>query len=332
MNVILKYRGRVVTDAEVAFIRELIAAHPALSRRGLSQELCRAWNWVQPNGRPRDMVCRGLMLALHRAGHIALPNRQHVPPNPLAQRSPPAALEIDRRPVQGSLQSLGPLRWEQVRRTPQEPLFNSLLEQHHYLGYTQPVGEHLKYLVFAQERLLACLAWSSAPRHLGPRDRFLGWSAEARRKNLHLIASNLRFLVLPWVQVPHLASHILGRMARQLSGRLGAGLRAPAVLPGDVRGPGAFPRHVLSSGQLDRAGPDDGTRQGRPDASAESFAQRSVGLSAAPALSPPAVGSLRDAEEQPDVGLGPGSPRGTAATPGRRRSAPGGRARRFRRC
>jgi hypothetical protein len=218
MNVILKYRGRVVTDAEVGFIRELIAAHPGLSRRGLSQELCGAWNWVQPNGRPRDMVCRGLMLALHRAGHLALPNRRHVPPNPLAQRSPPAALEIDRRPVQGSLQSLGPLRWEQVRRTPQEPLFNSLLEQHHYLGYTQPVGEHLKYLVFAQERLLAALAWSSAPRHLGPRDRFLGWSAEVRRKNLHLIASNLRFLVLPWVQVPHLASHILGRMARQLSG------------------------------------------------------------------------------------------------------------------
>ena len=164
------------------------------------------------------MVCRGLMLALHRAGHIALPNRQQVPPNPLAQRSKPVALELDRRPVHGSLQSLGPLRVEQVRRTPEEPLFNSLLEQHHYLGYTQPVGEHLKYLAYAQDRLLACLAWSSAPRHLGPRDRFLGWSAEARRRNIHLIASNLRFLVLPWVQVPHLASHLLGRMARQLPG------------------------------------------------------------------------------------------------------------------
>ena len=218
MNAILKYRGRVVTDAELAFIRELIAVHPELSRRGLSQELCRAWNWVQPNGALRDMVCRGLMLALHRAGHIALPNRQQVPPNPLAQRSKPVALEIDRRPVHGSLQTLGLLRVEQVRRTAEEPLFNSLLEQHHYLGYTQPVGEHLKYLAYAQDRLLACLAWSSAPRHLGPRDRFLGWSAEARRRNIHLIASNLRFLVLPWVQVPHLASHLLGRMARQLPG------------------------------------------------------------------------------------------------------------------
>jgi len=218
MNVILKYRGREVTAAEVAFIQELIAAQPTCSRRRLSQELCRAWNWVQPNGQFRDMVCRGLMLALDRAGHIALPPRQKTPPNPLVQRSRPQAVDIDRRPIQTSLRALGTLRLEQVRRTAQEGLFNSLIEQHHYLGYTRPVGEHLKYLVFAGERLVACLAWSSAPRHLGPRDRFLGWSAETRRKNLPLIAANLRFLVLPWVQVPHLASHILGRMTRQLSG------------------------------------------------------------------------------------------------------------------
>jgi hypothetical protein len=217
MHVILKYRGREVTDAEVDFIRDLIAAHPTLSRRRLSQELCRAWNWVQPNGHLRDMVCRGLMLALHRAGQIALPERRQASRNPLVERSKPAAAEIDCRPIDTSLASLGPLRLEQVRRTPAEALFNSLIEQHHYLGYTQPVGEHLKYLVFAEERLLACLAWSSAPRHLGPRDRFLGWSAEERRRNIHLIATNLRFLVLPWVKVPHLASHILGRMARQLS-------------------------------------------------------------------------------------------------------------------
>jgi hypothetical protein len=217
MNVILKYRGREVTAGEVALIRELIARHPTLSRRRLSEELCRAWNWVQPNGRPRDMVCRGLMLALHRSGQIRLPPPQKTPPNPLAKRSKPAAIEVDRRSLETPLATLGPLRLEQVRRTAAEGLFNSLIEQHHYLGYTQPVGEHLKYLVFAEERLLACLAWSSAPRHLGPRDRFLGWSAQTRRSNLHLIASNLRFLVLPWVRVPHLASHILGRMARQLS-------------------------------------------------------------------------------------------------------------------
>ena len=103
-----------------------------------------------------------------------------------------------------------------MRRTPKEPLFNSLLEQHHYLGYQQPVGEHLKYLVSSRGQVIACLAWCSAPRHLAGRDHFIGWSAEARKRNLHLLAYNTRFLILPWVQVPHLASHILGRMAKVL--------------------------------------------------------------------------------------------------------------------
>src|SRR3989440_4611626 len=90
------------------------------------------------------------------------------------------------------------------------------MEHHHYLGYSQPVGEHLKYLVYAGGRPIACMAWSSAPRHLGSRDRFIGWSAQARLKNVRLLAYNTRFLILPWVTVPHLASHILGRMARQV--------------------------------------------------------------------------------------------------------------------
>ena len=104
-----------------------------------------------------------------------------------------------------------------MRRTPEEALFNSLLQQHHYLGYSQPVGEHLKYLVYARGRPIGCAAWSSAPRHLGSRDRFIGWSAQARLKNIRLLAYNTRFLILPWVMVPHLASHILGRMTRTLS-------------------------------------------------------------------------------------------------------------------
>jgi hypothetical protein len=218
MDVRLTYRGRVVTDADVAFIGQLIAAHPTASRRALSQKLCAAWNWVQPNGAPRDMVCRGLMLALHRAGHIQLPPLRQVPPNPLARRNRPTAVWIDDTPLQGSLDTVGPLEFRQVRRTDDEPLFNGLIQQHHYLAYTQPVGEHLKYLVYAGDRPVAGLAWSSAPRHLDCRDRFIGWSAQARRSNLRFLAYNLRFLILPWVQVPHLASHLLGRMARILPG------------------------------------------------------------------------------------------------------------------
>jgi hypothetical protein len=213
---VLKYRGRVITQAEVAFIRQLVAEHPAASRRTLSRKLCEAWNWVQPNGVLRDMVCRSLLLALHRAGHIKLPPPQGDYPSPRRRRPPSCAL-LRWGPVEGRLGEILPLQIRQVRRSGEEWLFNSLIETYHYLGYTQPVGEHLKYLISADRVPVACLAWSSAPRHLGCRDHFIGWSPEARRRNIRLIAYNLRFLILPWVAVRFLASHILAQMARQLS-------------------------------------------------------------------------------------------------------------------
>jgi hypothetical protein len=216
MSFEFKYRGRVVTDADLDFIRELIARNPAASRRALSRKLCEAWNWVQPNGALRDMVCRGLMLELHRAGHLKLPAHRKFPHNPLAVRKRPAPVHVDRTPIRGHLQALGALAFRQVRRDKEEGTFNGLIQEHHYLGYTQPVGEHLKYMVYAGERPVACLALSSAPRHLGPRDRFIGWDAQARRRNIRFVAYNSRYLILPWVEVPHLASHILGRLARRL--------------------------------------------------------------------------------------------------------------------
>ena len=214
----LSYRHRVITDDDVVFIRRLIAEHPGASRRVLSRKLCEAWNWVQANGSPRDMVCRGLMLMLHREGLIELPPVRFVPRNPLAQRSQVALVTVDEAPLLMSLAELGEIVLRQVRRTPEEGLFNSLVQQHHYLGYAQPVGEHLKYLIYARGRPIACVAWSSAPRHLGSRDRHIGWSARARLANIGLLAYNTRFLILPWVKVPHLASHLLGRVARRLSG------------------------------------------------------------------------------------------------------------------
>ncbi len=216
MEPVLRYRGRPITEADVAFLRELLASHPRASRRALSLKVCEAWGWIQPNGRPRDMVCRGLLLALHRGGHIDLPPARWVAARPGRRRRPPA-VAVDSTPVRGSLGEVGALEFRPVRRSPEESLFNGLIQTHHYLGYAQPVGEHLKYLVYAGGRPLACFAWSSAPRHLGPRDRFLGWSAAARKRNLRFLAYNSRFLILPWVEVRHLASHLLGRMARMLS-------------------------------------------------------------------------------------------------------------------
>ena len=217
MHKTLSYRHRVITGDDLVFIRRLIAQHPQLSRWSLSRKLCQEWNWVQANGALRDMVCRGLMLMLHREGLIELPPVRRVIRNPLVERSEPALVSVDQAPLRMSLAELGALEIRQVRRTPEEALFNSLLQQHHYLGYTQPVGEHLKYLVYAGGRPIACVAWCSAPRHLGSRDRFIGWGPEARLANIGLLAYNTRFLILPWVTVPHLASHLLGRMARTLS-------------------------------------------------------------------------------------------------------------------
>jgi hypothetical protein len=216
MSELLRYRGRMVTEADAQFLRELIGRHPTASRWKLSRLVCQAWNWTQPNGALRDMVCRGLMLALHRGGHIVLPAQQRVCANPLAQRSKPRPLVLEAPPIRCALKELLPLTFRQVRRTPEEEMFNGLMEACHYLGYTQPVGEHLKYMVWSKDRPLGCLAWSSGVRHLGPRDRFIGWSKEQRQRNLPLVAYNPRFLILPWVAVPHLASHILGWMARNL--------------------------------------------------------------------------------------------------------------------
>ncbi len=217
METVLTYRGKSVTPEDVASIRQLIAQHPGESRRVLSQKLCQLWGWRQPNGALRDMVCRGLMLRLHRAGHIELPARRKNPPNPLVLRKRPAPVVIEPHPLQGPLSSILPLEIRPVRRTAFEKLCDSLIEQYHYLGYCQPVGEHLKYVVFAQQRPVACMIYSSAPRHIGCRDRFIGWAAAVRRQSIHLIAYQSRFLILPWVQVPHLASHLLGRIAKRLS-------------------------------------------------------------------------------------------------------------------
>ncbi len=212
-----RYRGRAITTEDIAFIRQLIAENPAASRRRLSAQLCEAWQWKQANGALCDMVCRGLLLLLDRADEIELPPIRFKTRNPFVRRAAPKPMLIDTTPITGALRELQPVEFQQVRRTPDEPLFNSLMEQYHYLAYEQPVGEHLKFVAWAQGRPIACLAWSSAPRHLGSRDRYIGWSAEARRRNIRFIAYNTRFLILPWVAVPHLASHLLSRMAQRLS-------------------------------------------------------------------------------------------------------------------
>jgi len=211
------YRNRTITQDDISFIQKVIADHHAEGRTAISRLICQAWNWRQVNGQLKDMVCRGLLLILERKQLISLPPRIKGNNNSLRHKTPQATMEVSQHPVTDQVKNLKPIELRQVRRSPEERLFNSLIQQFHYLGYSQPVGEHLKYMAFAGDRLLACLAFSSAPYSLACRDAFIGWSPEARERNRHLLAYNTRFLILPWVQVPHLASHLLGLTARIIS-------------------------------------------------------------------------------------------------------------------
>jgi len=216
MSKLLSYRGRTVTSDDITLIKNIICAHPDDSRRALSRRVCQAWDWTQVNGQLKDMVCRGLLLHLERKGHIVQPPPKCKPKQ--YRRKRPEQVEVNITPVKAPLKDIRSyLSFEQVRRTFHEKLFNSLIEQYHYLAYAQPVGEHLKYIVFLDQRPVACLAFSSAAFALNVRDHFIGWSREQRNNNRHLIAYNTRFLILPWIQVKFLASHLLSRCARQIS-------------------------------------------------------------------------------------------------------------------
>ncbi len=215
----LIYRGKSISKADIQFINRLLSEHPTDCRSEISRKLCRAWNWVQANGFLRDMVCRSLLVLLEKSGYITLPARRGLPPQ-LRQKTnqtPPRNLAINTTPFYSKVKNLDRLDIIQVRRTPTEKDFNDLIEKFHYLGYTQPVGEHLKYIVYHRKNPISCFAFSSAPRHIGPRDRYIGWTQDTRRRNINLIAYNTRFLICPWVHVPNLASHLLSRISHQLS-------------------------------------------------------------------------------------------------------------------
>jgi hypothetical protein len=216
MEIITKYQGKTVSSTDLAVIKELLSNNPHASRRQLSKMLCELWDWRQANGHFKDMVCRGLMLQLHRSGYITLPPVKRRPNNPLANRQKKAKLAIDTTPVT-RIADGETIKIHQVRRTPLEKLHDSLIEHYHYLGYVYPIGEYLKYMSTIGERPVACISFSSAVRHIKCRDDFIGWTKQKRDANRHLIAYNTRFLILPWVRVPCLASRLLSKVAKQLS-------------------------------------------------------------------------------------------------------------------
>jgi hypothetical protein len=210
-------QGRVVSDADVDLIRDLMAEHADWGRSRLSDELCRLWDWRNAQGRLKDMAARSLLLKLERSGHIRLPPRQGPSPNGFRNRLVPA-VACSTEPMRGRLRQLQPLLVDVVAPGSVELReFNGLLARYHYLGHRNTVGENLRYLVRDRgSRPVACVLFGSAAWKCADRDAFLGWDHAARERNLQGLTNNTRFLIPAWVEVPHLASHVLGLIARRI--------------------------------------------------------------------------------------------------------------------
>ena len=209
-------RKRTIHNTDLDLIQATVNRHWDKGRKQISKILCQEWNWLQPNGRLKDMACREILLTLNRKGLITLPPRFNSANNDKRNRSIPV-VEIDQTPLRRKLSDLPPVKLRLVRNTPLEPLYNSLVQQHHYLGYCQIVGNHLKYIAFIDDRPIACLGWGSAAWSVKSRESFIGWDKTAKEKNLHLVANNTRLLILPWVSVKCLASKILALNAKRIS-------------------------------------------------------------------------------------------------------------------
>ena len=212
-----RVQGREITKDDIELVRWLIEANPLWNRTRLSKNLCLLWDWRASNGQIKDMACRTLLSKLEQRGHITLPTQRTAGRGSRKVSIPYVPHKT--APIACSLSDLEPVSIQLVEGAGFLQLFQCLLSQYHYLGFNSTVGENIKYLVFDREHNpLACLLFGSAAWKCAPRDDFIGWNAETRKANLKFLTNHMRFLVLPWVRVPHLASHVLGRVARRING------------------------------------------------------------------------------------------------------------------
>ena len=209
-------RKRTINEEDIPSIQATVYGHWDKGRTHISKVLCEQWDWRQPNGRLKDMACREVLLTLKRKELIVLPPGRHNGHNKLRNRSIPV-VETDQIPLQGKPSQFPPVKLQPVRNTSFEPLYNSLIQEHHYLGYRQIVGNHLKYMAFIDEQPVACLGWGSAAWSVKSRESFVKWDKPTKEKNLHLVVNNTRFLILPWINIKFLASKILALNARRIS-------------------------------------------------------------------------------------------------------------------
>ena len=216
MEKTITIQGRNTTQKDIELVRKIIDASPSLNRTRLSKELCSLWNWRAANGQLKNMAAYSFLLKLEKQGLITLPARKRPPVN--AKRNSSIALVLHSTlPIIAKLKTLTPLKLSLAEDKDTLSLFKCFLSAYHYLGFSGTVGENLKYIVYDRhDRPLACLLFGSCAWKCAPRDDFIGWDQSQRGKNLSLVTNNVRFLILPWVKVEHLASHVLAKVARRI--------------------------------------------------------------------------------------------------------------------
>ena len=214
-KIVFRYRSRELTVQDIGFIQATITEHYSKGRSYISRVLCKAWNWIQPNGKLKEYAARDLLLRLEENGFIELPPRLRPKNNLKRKCFDQIPLFID-QPVGGQIGDYPEPVIELVSPGNQY-IWSYLLHHYHYLGLPKLVGEHIKHLALIDGQVVGCLAWASAAWKVAARDRFLGWDVPTRRKHLYRIANNTRFLIPAWVQVKHLASKLLALSLRRLS-------------------------------------------------------------------------------------------------------------------
>lgn len=209
-------QGRTITPEDLDYISALIKDNPNWNRTKISRAICSEWNWQTPYGQQKDMACRSMLLKLERRGLIKLPPTRRGCNNSNRKFRQPVLHVTDS--VEGKLSDVTPLKIQVVKQRDERYLFSTYMNLYHYLGLKTVVGENIQYIISSRDDVpVACMLFGAAAWKTQPRDHFIGWITEARKKNLYLIANNHRFLILPWVRIKFLASHILSKVSKRLS-------------------------------------------------------------------------------------------------------------------
>jgi hypothetical protein len=211
----MRYCGRDFTAQELELIRHLIAEQPPRNRAQLSRAVCQDLGWYKADGGLKEMSCRVAMLRMHEDGLICLPPPQRSNGNgrPYARRTPATDPGL---PLDLPVDQLSDLALEVVANRRESHLWNEYIQRYHYLGYQPLPGAQMRYLAWAQGRVVALLGFGAAAWKVAPRDHFIGWNSRKRQERLQMVVNNARFLILPWITCQNLASKLLAMVTRRL--------------------------------------------------------------------------------------------------------------------